>query len=74
MKFFHFLFEILIFLLEELDARFSNVYNNHDKAYHWKNCIFYLKYFDFCFNIYKAFSNIYNNRDKAYHGVSPFFI
>jgi len=32
--FFQFLFEILIFLLEELDARFSNVHNNHDKAYH----------------------------------------
>jgi hypothetical protein len=38
--FFHFLFEILIFLLEELDARFSNVYYNHDKAYHWKFSFF----------------------------------
>ncbi len=33
-SFFHFVFEILIFLLEELDARFSNVYNSHEKAYH----------------------------------------
>jgi hypothetical protein len=45
MKFFHFLFEILIFLLEELDARFSNVYNNHDKAYHWKKNHFLLEIF-----------------------------
>jgi hypothetical protein len=38
--FFHFLLEIVIFLLEELDARFSNVHNNHDKAYHWKFSFF----------------------------------
>jgi hypothetical protein len=35
-----------------LDARFSNVYNNHDKAYHWKFSFFIFNIFIFAL-IYK---------------------
>jgi hypothetical protein len=31
MEFFHFVFEIFLFLLEEKEKGFKNIYNNHDK-------------------------------------------
>jgi hypothetical protein len=72
MDFFHFICNTSISDWKKQKG-FSNIYNNHDKAYRgispffiWNNYIYGLK-------IQKLSSNHYNNYDKLYHGFIIIF-